>query len=353
MLRPNGPLTSTTSSRHAQQAAIEFRSFDQEAVDAVVWAMVVAGLEAATELAELAVEETGFGVLEDKVVKNYVATEFLYDYLKDKQTVGVIDTDPERDIEYVAEPIGVVLAITPITNPTSTVLFKAIVAAKTRNAIVFRPSPRSVRCAERVVEILRDAGERVGLPRGALQVIPDVAHEVTHYLFHHSGIDFIWTTGGRKVVEAANSAGKPAISVGPGNAPVYLHRTADIRMAVVDILISKTFDASVICPAEQTCVIDDAVFDEVIEEFQRMGARLLDANEVERLAGFAFGRDGVVESRRARPGRGRPGAQSRDRRRGRGEGAPRATAGRSNPACCSPTCTREAHAGPRARARSR
>ncbi len=278
----------------AQQAATEFRLLDQEAVDAVVWAMVVAGLEAATELAELAVEETGFGVLEDKVVKNYVATEFLYDYLKDKRTVGVIDTDPERDIEYVAEPIGVVLAITPITNPTSTVLFKAIVAAKTRNAIVFRPSPRAVRCAERVVEILRDAGEQAGLPPGALQVIPDRAHEVTHYLFHHPGIDFIWTTGGSKVVEAANSAGKPAISVGPGNAPVYLHCTADIRMAVVDILISKTFDASVICPAEQTCVIDDIVFDEVVDEFQRMGARLLDPTEVERLADFAFGPDGVV-----------------------------------------------------------
>jgi acetaldehyde dehydrogenase/alcohol dehydrogenase len=278
----------------AQHAADEFRLLDQEAVDAIVWAMVVAGLEAGTELAELAVEETGFGVFEDKVVKNYVATEFLYDYLKDKRTVGVIDADPERDIEYVAEPIGVVLAITPITNPTSTVLFKAIVAAKTRNAVVFRPSPRAVHCAERVVEILQEAGERAGLPSGALQVIPDLPHEVTHYLFHHAGIDFIWTTGGQKVVEAANSAGKPAISVGPGNAPVYLHRTADIRMAVVDILISKTFDASVICPAEQTCVIDDAVFDDVVDEFQRMGARLLDADEVDRLAEFVFGRDGVI-----------------------------------------------------------
>jgi len=278
----------------AQQAATEFRQLDQEAVDAIVWAMVVAGLEAATELAELAIEETGFGVLEDKVVKNYVATEFLYDYLKDKKTVGVIDTDLERDIEYVAEPIGVVMAITPITNPTSTVLFKALVAAKTRNAIVFRPSPRAIRCAERAVDILRGAGEAVGLPPGALQVIPDVPHEVTHYLFHHPGIDFIWTTGGPKVVKAANSAGKPAISVGPGNAPVYLHRTADIKMAVVDILISKTFDASVICPAEQTCVIDDAIYDDVVDEFQRMGARLLDPTEVERLAAFVFDPDGVV-----------------------------------------------------------
>ena len=126
--------------------------------------MVVAGLRNAVELAQLAMEETGFGVFEDKVVKNYIATEFLYDYLKDKRSVGVIDEDPERGIEYVAEPIGVVLALTPITNPTSTVLFKAIVAAKTRNAIVFRPSARAARCAERAVAILQEAGEAAGLP---------------------------------------------------------------------------------------------------------------------------------------------------------------------------------------------
>ena len=139
----------------AAHAAHAMRDLDQEQVDAIVWAMVVAGLGAAIDLAELAIEETGFGVLEDKVVKNYVATEFLYDYLKDKRSVGVVDTDPDRGIDYVAEPIGVVLAITPITNPTSTVLFKAIVAAKTRNAMIFRPSSRAVRCAERVVEILQ------------------------------------------------------------------------------------------------------------------------------------------------------------------------------------------------------
>jgi len=273
----------------ARDAAAAFRELDQEQVDAVVRAMVVAGLEAAVDLAGLAVEETGFGVFEDKVVKNYVATEFLYDYLRDKRTVGVIETDAGRGIDYVAEPIGVVLAITPITNPTSTVLFKAIVAAKTRNAVIFRPAPGAVRCAERAVEVLRDAGEAAGLPSGALQVIPDPAREITHALFAHPGIDFIWATGGPGIVRAANSAGKPTLSVGPGNAPVYLHRTADVRSAVVDILISKTFDQSVICPAEQTCVIDDAIYDEVVAEFQRMGARLLTGEEVERLASFAFG----------------------------------------------------------------
>ncbi|MFC4785504.1 bifunctional acetaldehyde-CoA/alcohol dehydrogenase [Nocardioides sp. MAHUQ-72] len=273
----------------AEHAAELFRELDQEQVDAIVDAMVRAGVRAAAELAQVAIEETGFGVFEDKVVKNYVATEFLSDYLRGKRSVGVIDEDVERNIVRVAEPIGVVLAITPVTNPTSTVLYKAIVAAKTRNAILFRPSPYAIRCCERAVEILREAAEAAGLPPGALQVIPDAAHEVTHHLFKHPGVDFIWVTGGPKIVALANAAGKPALSVGPGNAPIYLHRTADVRGAVVDILISKTFDASVICPAEQTCIVDEAVYDDVLAEFRRMGAHLLTEVEADALVQFAFG----------------------------------------------------------------
>jgi acetaldehyde dehydrogenase/alcohol dehydrogenase len=228
----------------SRSAAAAFRRLDQEAVDRIVHAMVVAGLEAAHELAELAVEETGFGVLEDKVVKNLVATEFLYDHVRDKPTVGVIERDVERGLDFVAEPIGVVLAVLPITNPTSTVLFKAIVAAKTRNAVIFRPSSRAERCAARTVEILVEAGERAGLPRGALQVMTAPSRDDTAYLFRHPGVDFIWTTGGQQIVRAAAASGKPGIGVGPGNAPVYLHASCDVPMAVVDILISKTFDAS-------------------------------------------------------------------------------------------------------------
>jgi acetaldehyde dehydrogenase/alcohol dehydrogenase len=248
----------------AQNAAREFRGLSQEQTDAIVSAMVIAGLEAAGELAELAVRETGFGIYEDKVVKNYAATEFLCDYLKDKRTVGVIERDAERNVDYVADPVGVVLAITPITNPTSTVIFKAIVAAKTRNAIIFRPSPGAIRCAERTIEILRTAGEKAGLPCGALQILPDKEMEITHYLFKHPGVDLIWATGGPKIVQAASAAGKPVICVGAGNAPIYLHKTAAISTAVVDILMSKTFDNSVICPAEQTCVIDDAIYDAAV-----------------------------------------------------------------------------------------
>lgn len=294
----SGPPTSFTVDRQAQvdamveraaAAARAFRELDQQVVDRIVLAMVKAGLHAATELALLAVEETHVGVVEDKVIKNFVATEFLYDYLKDKKSVGVVDHDDERDIDFVAEPIGVVLAITPLTNPTSTVLFKAIVAAKTRNAVLFRPSPYAVRSAQRTVEILAAAAEAAGMPPGALQVIPDAEHEVTHYLFGHSSIDFVWTTGGPKIVQLANQSGKPGISVGPGNAPTYIHRTADIKGAVVDVLISKTFDASVICPAEQTVVIDEAVYDEVIAEFEHMGGHLLSEEDAGRLADFAFG----------------------------------------------------------------
>ncbi|MGB0095289.1 MAG: bifunctional acetaldehyde-CoA/alcohol dehydrogenase [Solirubrobacteraceae bacterium] len=279
----------------AREAARALRELDQEAVDRIVWAMTVAGLENAVELAEVAMEETHFGVLEDKVLKNYVATEFLYDYLKDKKSVGVIDEDRGRGIQYVAEPIGVVLALLPVTNPTSTALFKSIVAAKTRNAMIMRPSVHARRCAIQAADLVQKAGEEAGLPPNAIQVIPDPSLDVSQYLFHHPGVDFIWTTGGPKAVAAANSAGKPCLSVGSGNAPVYVHRSADIGMAVVDMLVSKTFDSSVICPAEQTCVIDAEIYDSMIAEFQRMGARLLSEGETQALAGKSFDPDGRVD----------------------------------------------------------
>jgi len=281
--------------QRAHEAAVGFRKLNQEQVDRVVWAMTVAGLEHAIELAELAMEETHFGVFEDKVLKNYIATEFLYDYLKDKKSVGVIEEDRERSIQYVAEPIGVVLALLPITNPTSTALFKSIVSAKTRNALIMRPSPRAVRCAQRAAEVLQAAGEEFGLPPYTLQVIPDPSLDVSQYLFHHPDVDFIWTTGGPKAVAAANAAGKPCLSVGSGNAPVYVHRSADIPMVVVDVLISKTFDSSVICPAEQTCVIDEPIYDAVMDEFQRMGARLLTAEETDKLSAASFQEDGRID----------------------------------------------------------
>ncbi len=272
----------------SREAAAQFRELGQSEVDEIVWQMARAGLLAAYDLARMAIDETGIGLYEDKVLKHYTATEFLYDYLRGKKTVGVIDEDPARALKWVAEPIGSVLAIMPITNPTSTALFKTIVAAKTRNAMIVRPSSKALRCSQEAVRVVVEAAEAAGMPPGAIQCMDHPTHADTQYLFGHSGVDFIWTTGGQRIVEAANASGKPTIGVGPGNAPVYLHESADIEMAVLDVLMSKTFDASTICPAEQTMVVDRSIDEPVRAELQRMGARFLDHDEAERLADICF-----------------------------------------------------------------
>ena len=278
----------------SKQAASSFRSFDQKQVDEIVWRMVVAGLNNVGELATTAIDETGLGVLEDKVIKNYTATEFLYDYLRDKKTVGIIEEDRERNLMKVAEPIGVILAILPLTNPTSTTLFKGICAAKTRNAIIMRPSSRAYRSCVEAADIIRDAAEEAGAPKGAIQVLEEPTRADTQYLFHHPDIDFIWTTGGQQIVTAANEAGKPTLGVGPGNAPVYIEKTADIGMAVVDIMVSKTFDASLICPAEQTAVVDAEIYDSFVDELEAIGGRILTGDEVDKLAKTVFNEDGAM-----------------------------------------------------------
>jgi acetaldehyde dehydrogenase/alcohol dehydrogenase len=272
----------------SREAAQQFRQLDQREVDEIVWRMARAGLLAAHDLARMAVEETGIGLYEDKVLKHYTATEFLYDYLRGKKTVGVIREDPARAIKWVAEPIGSVLGIMPITNPTSTALFKTIVAAKTRNAMIVRPSSKAIRCSSEAVRIVVEAAEAAGMPPGAIQCMDAPTHADTQYLFGHPGVDFIWTTGGQRIVDAANASGKPTIGVGPGNAPVYVHESADIPMAVLDVLMSKTFDASTICPAEQTMVVDRSIDAAMRAELERMGARFLDQDEAERLADICF-----------------------------------------------------------------
>ncbi len=257
---------------------------------------------------------------------------------------------PSSGIQYVAEPIGVVLALLPITNPTSTALFKSIVAAKTRNAIIFRPSARAAGCAVRAVEILQEAGEGAGLPPDALQVIPDPTLDVSQYLFHHDGVDLIWTTGGPKAVAAANAAGKPSLSVGAGNAPVYLHRSADVGMAVVDMLISKTFDSSVICPAEQTCVDRRGDLRRCRRPSSSASAgSMLDPDEVESLADLAFEPDGRVDARRARPVLRQPRGDGRLRGGRRRQGPAGATALRPRRRWPPPPDPGEADARPRPR----
>src|SRR6266567_3890719 len=263
----------------ARTAAAVFTQFTQEDVDQIVKAMVLAGLEQAQYLARLAVEETKLGVMEDKVLKNMVATEFVYNYVKDKRTVGVIREIPERNLIEMAEPIGVLFSLTPITNPTSTALFKCIMAIKTRNAVIFSPHPAAWRCCAEAVRIMYETAVKHGAPEGVFTCLESHTLEDNAYLMRHKDIGLIDATGGPGVVKAAYSSGKPALGVGPGNTPVYLDKTADLNMAVVDIITSKTFDNGTICASEQTVVIDDEIYDSVLRKFAELGSHICDEKE--------------------------------------------------------------------------
>jgi acetaldehyde dehydrogenase/alcohol dehydrogenase len=267
----------------ARTAAAVFTQYSQEDVDRIVKAMVLAGLKQAQHLARLAIEETKIGVLEDKAIKNMVATEFVYDYVKDKRTVGTIREFPERGLVEVAEPIGVILSLTPITNPTSTVLFKCIMAIKTRNAVIFSPHPAAWRCCSETVKVMYEAAVQHGAPEGVFTCLESHTLQDNDYLMHHKDIGLIDATGGPGAVKAAYSSGKPALGVGPGNTPVYIEKSADIDMAVVDIITSKTFDNGTICASEQTVVIDAEIYEHVLQTFADLGAHICSENETELL----------------------------------------------------------------------
>ena len=269
--------------RQARTAAAVFTQFTQEDVDRIVKPMVLAGLEQAQYLARLAVEETKLGVMEDKVLKNMVATEFAYDYVKDKRTVGIIREIPERNLVEMAEPIGVIFSLTPITNPTSTVLFKCIMAIKTRNAVIFSPHPNAWRCCSEAVRIMYEAALKHGAPEGVFSCLESHTLQDNAYLMRHKDVRLIDATGGPGAVKAAYSSGKPALGVGAGNTPVYLEKTADLNTAVVDIIVSKTFDNGTICASEQTVVIDDEIYDPVLKKFADLGAHICNEKETELL----------------------------------------------------------------------
>jgi len=268
----------------ARTAAAVFTQYTQKDVDRIVKPMVLAGLEQAQYLARLAVEETKLGVLEDKALKNMVATEFVYNYVKDKRTVGPIREYPERGLVEVADPIGVIFSLTPITNPTSTVLFKCIMAIKTRNAVIFSPHPSAGRCCYEAVQIMYEAALKHGAPEGVFTCLESQTLEDNAYLMRHKDVGLIDATGGPGMVKAAYSSGKPALGVGPGNTPVYLEKTANLNMAVVDIITSKTFDNGTICASEQTVVIDDDIYDVVLKKFADLGAHICNEKETELLA---------------------------------------------------------------------
>src|ERR1700757_3126941 len=267
----------------ARLAAAVFTQSTQEEVDGIVKAMVLAGLEQSQYLARLAIEETKLGVLEDKVIKNMVATEFVYNYVKDKRTVGTIREFPERGIVEVAEPIGVIFSLTPITNPTATVLFKCIMAIKTRNAVIFSPHPKAWRCCSEAVRIMYEAAVKHGAPEGLFTCLESHDLEDNAYLMRHKDVGLIDATGGPSMVKAAYSSGKPALGVGPGNTPVYLEKSADLSTAVVDIIVSKTFDNGTICASEQTVVIDDDIYEMVLKKFADLGAHICSPPEAELL----------------------------------------------------------------------
>jgi acetaldehyde dehydrogenase/alcohol dehydrogenase len=270
--------------RRARTAAAVFTQFTQEDVDRIVKAMVLAGLEHAQSLARLAVEETKLGVMEDKVIKNMVATEFVYNYIKDKRTVGIIREFPERNLAEVAEPIGVIFSITPITNPTSTVLFKCIMAIKTRNAVIFSPHPNAWRCCSEAVRIMYESAVKHGAPEGVFACLESHTLLDNAYLMRHKDVGLIDATGGPGAVKAAYSSGKPALGVGPGNTPCYLEKSADLSTAVTDIILSKTFDNGTICASEQTVVIDDEVYDLALQKFADLGTHICNEKETQLLA---------------------------------------------------------------------
>ena len=268
----------------AKTAAAVFTQFTQEDVDRIVKPMVLAGLGQAQYLARLAVEETKLGVMEDKVLKNMCATEFTYNYIKDKRTVGIIREFPERNLVEMAEPIGVIFSLTPITNPTSTVLFKCIMAIKTRNAVIFSPHPNAWHCCSEAVKIMYETALKHGAPEGVFTCLESHTLQDNAYLMRHKDVGLIDATGGPGAVKAAYSSGKPALGVGPGNTPVYLEKTADVSVAVVDIIVSKTFDNGTICASEQTVVIDDEIYDVVLKKFAELGAHICNEKEGELLA---------------------------------------------------------------------
>ncbi len=244
---------------NGRRALDEFMTFDQDKVDNIVRAMALAGVDQHMRLAKLAVEETGRGVYEDKITKNLFATEYIYHSIKYDKTVGIIDENTQEDYYEVAEPVGVVCAVTPTTNPTSTTMFKALIAIKTRNPIVFAFHPSAQQCSAESARVVRDAAIAAGAPAHCVQWIEHPSIEATQYLMNHEGIATVLATGGAGMVRAAYSTGKPALGVGPGNVPCYIEKTADLNRAATDLMLSKTFDNGMICASEQAVIVDKAI----------------------------------------------------------------------------------------------
>ncbi|GLU30197.1 bifunctional acetaldehyde-CoA/alcohol dehydrogenase [Trinickia caryophylli] len=256
-----------------------FAGFSQARVDEIFRHAALAAADARIALARMAVAETGMGVLEDKVIKNHFASEYIYNAYKDEKTCGIVAVDDLHGTITIAEPLGVICGIVPTTNPTSTAIFKALIALKTRNGVILSPHPRARRCTCEAARHVLEAAVAAGAPRDIIGWIDQPSVELTNHLMHHRDIALILATGGPGMVRAAYSSGKPAIGVGAGNTPVVVDETADIKRMVASVLMSKTFDNGVVCASEQSVVIVDAVYEAARARFQRAGGYVLDDEE--------------------------------------------------------------------------
>jgi acetaldehyde dehydrogenase (acetylating) len=270
--------------KRAKQAWGELAEFSQGRIDGVVDAMAAAATASAEAFARLAVEETGYGVVEDKIQKNLFSSQKVYDFIRPMKTVGVIARHADRRVVEIAEPFGVVAAIVPSTNPTSTAIYKILIALKARCSIVISPHPSAVKCITRVAEVMEEAARRAGAPAGAIAWMTTVTLEGTQELMKHRDVAVILATGGMGLVRAAYSAGKPAYGVGPGNAPAFIERTANVAKAVHDIVTGKTFDNGVLCSSENSVVVDQPVADLVKREFQLQGGYFMSGAEIDAVA---------------------------------------------------------------------
>ena len=272
----------------AKVASQEYLKLDQETVNNITKAMAMAGLENHMRLAKMAVEETGRGIYEDKITKNMFATEYIYHSIKYEKTVGIIDENVEDDYVEIAEPIGIIAGVTPVTNPTSTTMFKSIISAKTRNVIIFGFHPSAQKCSVEAAKILREAAVKAGAPENCILWIEKPSITATRLLMNHPDVNLILATGGTGMVKSAYSCGKPALGVGPGNVPCYIDKTAKIETSVNDLVMSKAFDNGMICASEQAVIIDKEIQKRFEELMKKAGCYFVNKEEKEKLVKGMF-----------------------------------------------------------------
>jgi len=274
--------------RGASEAQKQFAKFSQAEVDKIVKSMSEAAFEASERLAKKAVTETGMGRYEDKIIKNQFGSKHVYEYIKDLKTVGVINHDQERKIYEIAWPMGVVCAVIPTTNPTSTAMYKILISVKAGNAIVCAPHPRAAECIYETAELMKEAAEKAGAPPNLVSSMSVSTIQGTQELMKHKLTGVILATGGTGVVKTAYSSGKPAYGVGPGNVPAFIERTANVAKAVADVVAGKTFDYGVLCSSEQSLVCDSPIKDQVIRELKKNKCYILNSSEKEQLEKYMF-----------------------------------------------------------------